>query len=367
MILDLVRLSVVDTCFNFDGIFYRQKFGMQMGNCLSPVLSNIYMEFFESRLANAIIPDNVFWVRYVDDIFAVIKQYHDTDAILTNLNNLVPSITFTLEKEENNSIAFLDISVIRHENLFKFKVYRKPTSNNHIINGHSHHPVSVKQSALRSMFLRALNICSPEYLDDEVKSIFNIGYRNDFSSHDIEHCFSMAKKTFYDEKTISERENFIPLPYHPHFDNIVYPLKLLGFKTAFSFPFTIGRSLIQNSPRYEDGVVYRIPCGCNKMYIGQTGKTLEKRISQHKYNIARDDPSSAVNIHTKNCNFPINWKDSCKLFSSSNFTERNIIETACISHTKDTNFNSSFGLYKLDPIVLHIFYHQYRLKQRLGF
>ena len=158
------------------------------------------------------------------------------------------------------------------------------------------------------MFLRALNICSPEYLDEEVNHIFNIGQGNNFKSHEIEHCFNMAKKTFYGEKTRSERENFIPLPYHPHFDDIVYPLKLLGFKTAFSFPFTIGRTLIRNSPRNDDGIVYKIPCSCNKIYIGQTGKTLEKRITQHKYNVARDDPSSAINIYTKSFNYPINWK-----------------------------------------------------------
>ena len=42
VILELIRLCVVDTCFIFNGEFFRQKFGMQMGNCLSPILSNIY-------------------------------------------------------------------------------------------------------------------------------------------------------------------------------------------------------------------------------------------------------------------------------------------------------------------------------------
>ena len=205
------------------------------------------------------------------------------------------------------------------------------------------------------MFLRALNICSPEYLDDEIRNIFSIGYRHNFKTHEIEHCFCAARKTFYGEKNTIDCEKFLSLPYHPHFEDVVYPLKLLGFRTAFSFPFTIGRTIIRNSPKHEEGIVYKIPCGCNKIYVGQTGKTLGKRISQHKYNVARDDPSSAINIHTKNCNIPISWKNASKLFSSSNFTVRNIIEKACISYTKDSNFNSSPGLYRLDPIVLHIF------------
>ena len=71
VILELIRLCVVDTCFTFDGKFFRQKFGMQMGNCLSPVLSNIYMEFYETRLARTVLSDDIFWVRYVDDVFII--------------------------------------------------------------------------------------------------------------------------------------------------------------------------------------------------------------------------------------------------------------------------------------------------------
>ena len=101
------------------------------------------------------------------------------------------------------------------------------------------------------------------------------------------------------------------------------------------------------------------------IYLGQNGKTLEKGLSQHRYNIARNGPKSAINNHTINCNFPINWNKAKKVFSCSNFTERNIIESACIFHTRNINFNFSSGLYKLDPIVLHIFNQQYRLKEAL--
>ena len=366
VILDLIRLCVVDTCFTFNGDFYRQKFGMQMGNCLSPVLSNIYMEYYETRIANSVLPDDIFWVRYVDDIFAVIKLEEDIEGLLTNLNDLVPSISFTVEKEENKSISFLDVTIIRHENCFKFKVYRKPTNNNHIINAYSYHSDLVKKSSLRSMFLRALNICSPEYYDEEINNIYSIGHANNFKTCEIDTCLNLAKKSFYIKKDKPKNENYISFPYHPSLENIVYPFRLLGFNVSFSYPLTIGRTLIRNSPKHEDGAVYMIPCGCNKIYIGQSGKPLEKRIAQHQYNVARDDPSSAINSHSRNCNIPIDWKNTKKIFSRPNFTERNIIETACISHTKDINFNTSPGIYKLDPIVLHIFKQQYRLSEILS-
>ena len=45
-IIELIKLCIVDAKFQFTGSFYKQTFGMQMGNPLSPVLSNIFMEFF---------------------------------------------------------------------------------------------------------------------------------------------------------------------------------------------------------------------------------------------------------------------------------------------------------------------------------
>ena len=46
LIIELIKLCIKGSKFVFDGKFYTQKFGMSMGNPLSPVLSNLYMEFF---------------------------------------------------------------------------------------------------------------------------------------------------------------------------------------------------------------------------------------------------------------------------------------------------------------------------------
>ncbi|BHF84539.1 hypothetical protein SprV_0902769000 [Sparganum proliferum] len=55
-----------------------------------------------------------FWVRYVDDTFVVI----DRDQLLTfkeRLNAVFPDIQFTMEEEENNQLAFLDVLVCRKD------------------------------------------------------------------------------------------------------------------------------------------------------------------------------------------------------------------------------------------------------------
>jgi hypothetical protein len=244
VILQLIKLCVVDTCFVFNERYYRQKFGMQMGNCLSPILANIYMEFFESRLAHSIMPDNSYWMRFVDDIFSLIPKDVDINHFLVQLNNVSPSIKFTYEMEDENKISFLDTLVIRSEEGFSFKVFRKSTNNYLIINNHSHHELSVKFSALRSMFLRALKICSPQHLAEEIDIINKIGEMNGFDKSSLDLNLKNAKIT-HQRLSIKEpfkNEKTICIPYHPSFHQAIHPLKELGFALVFSYPQTIGKS-----------------------------------------------------------------------------------------------------------------------------
>ena len=147
---------------------------------------------------------------------------------------------------------------------------------------------------------------------------------------------------------------------------MVHPLKILGISTTFSYPNSIGKILICNSPKANNDIVYRIPCGCEKYYIGQSGKCLQKRISQHKYSVATDQHCNAINCHTRSCNFPIKWSEAEIIYKNRNYIERNLIETACIHHTISNNFNTSTGLFKIDPLFLHIFNKQYKIYDKLS-
>lgn len=68
------------------------------------------------------------WYRYVDDVLCLWPCTEDLDAFLQSLNNLVPSINFTIELENYNKSPFLDCLVHREGNGLKFSIYRKPTN-----------------------------------------------------------------------------------------------------------------------------------------------------------------------------------------------------------------------------------------------
>ena len=124
---------------------------MAMGNCLPPVLSNLYMEFFEKRLLCNILPDKAIWFRYVDDILCLWPNDEAIDIFLPMLNNLVPSIKFTVEVEEDGKLPFLDCMIHRTDRSFKFSIYRKPTNVCSYIHFYSAHHENVKLSVFTSM------------------------------------------------------------------------------------------------------------------------------------------------------------------------------------------------------------------------
>lgn len=137
-----------------------QKFGMSMGNPLSVLLNNLYMEFSVSNILCDIFPSSVKWY-YVDTI----------SLWPIDMDIKCFSSQFTLETETDSTLAFLDIKAHREVNKFKISIYRKPTTMRSCIHYYFSHHVKVKQSAISGMFLSALRICSPEYFDDEANTV----------------------------------------------------------------------------------------------------------------------------------------------------------------------------------------------------
>ena len=80
-----------------------------MGSPASPVVANIYMDYFENLTSpTAPHPPRV-WKRYVDDTFCILKKGTIQES-LDHLNSICPSIQFTVEVEDDGTLPlnFLD-------------------------------------------------------------------------------------------------------------------------------------------------------------------------------------------------------------------------------------------------------------------
>ena len=81
-----------------------------MGSYLSPVVVNLFMEYLEKKTFDSFPLNPKWWMRYVDDVYN--NWTHAEEKIMDFikcLNSQCNSIKFTIEKEENNFLPFLDV------------------------------------------------------------------------------------------------------------------------------------------------------------------------------------------------------------------------------------------------------------------
>ena len=146
------------------------------------------------------------------------------------------------------------------------------------------------------------------------------------------------------------RETLI-IPFYSKFCNFPKILKPLCINVIFKFQSCLKNILINNTPKNDCNIVYKIPCtDCNGIYLGQTSKTLQKRVQQHKSYVRRFNKNSALFMHSFQQDHSINWIGSCKILNINDWFERNVIESFLIDFNKN-NFNLSGGLCSFDPIM----------------
>jgi hypothetical protein len=94
--------------------------------------------------------------------------------------------------------------------------------------------------------------------------------------------------------------------------------------------------------------VYRIPCECGKVYIEQTGRSVDIRIKEHQRHIRLDHPDkSAVAEHSIDQGHPIQFHDASILATKSRYMDRIVREAIEIElHPYNINRKSGFCLSK---------------------
>ena len=110
-VMQLLKLVLKNCVFTFQDKFFKQLHGAAMGSPCSPVVANIYMEYFENLALGPELPVPVKdWKRYVDDVFSIIPK-GNRNQMLQYLNSIDPHIKFTIEQPNGEGgIPFLDTS-----------------------------------------------------------------------------------------------------------------------------------------------------------------------------------------------------------------------------------------------------------------
>ena len=132
-----------------------------MSSPLGPTLANAFLVRFEKNVSQN-CPSGFkphYYRRYVDDIFVLFTSSKHLEAFRNFLNGRHANMSFTIEREKQNRLTFLDIEIIREDITFTTSVYRKPTFSGVYTHFDSFLPSTCKFSTVYTLVYRCLRIC----------------------------------------------------------------------------------------------------------------------------------------------------------------------------------------------------------------
>ncbi|XP_076057275.1 uncharacterized protein LOC143034814 [Oratosquilla oratoria] len=149
----LVNLCLDSTFFRFREKVYHQRIGTPMGSPISVVLAEMAMQEFEEETLAAAPVALKTWMRYVDDVFVIMKE-GEVNCFLNFLNGRNEDIQFEMEREVEVQLSFLDVLVARCGHSMTTGVYRKDTHTDRLLDYESCHPVEHKKSVVKTLWSR---------------------------------------------------------------------------------------------------------------------------------------------------------------------------------------------------------------------
>ncbi|XP_013149673.1 PREDICTED: uncharacterized protein LOC106111990 [Papilio polytes] len=320
-----------------------------MGSPIAPVVANIFMENFEEKALNCAPIRPRYWLRYVDDVFAIVSK-RGVGQLLDHLNEMHPRIRFTTEEEKDGTLPFLDVLVKRESSgSLVHTVFRKPTHTDRYLRADSHHHPSHLSSVPRTLINRALHLCDPQFLDTELTHVRKVLECNGYKWRQ---SYRIANTTCKTRPQIVER---VPayLPYMRGVTDKVGHLlrRKYSIRTIFR-PLTQIRRMLR-SPKDRTPLdcpgVYEVPCECGKSFIGETGRNINTRVSEHiRYMRKLDSNTLAIAEHALTTGAPhyIRFDRVKVLARDKNFVSRKLLEA--IEINRRPNFNRDKG-WSLSP------------------
>jgi predicted GIY-YIG superfamily endonuclease len=296
----LLLLSLNNSYFQFNGRFYRQKQGLPMGNTLSPILADLYMDDYMKKHMTEVNTPMKLW-RYVDDIMMITKMTEDDlKNYVRDLNSIKSRIRFTFEYENQGKINFLDTTLTRNnDNKVSVRWFRKETATDRLLNYHSHHHISIKRNIIKNMASRIIQTTkNTTEQQQDLEKLRDMLQKSDYPSHEIDRNIqSVLRSTGIKDEPRKEEEDgdfkyCITMPYVHGIGVLKRKLERLKIKVYFSYPNKIQSACTSSLKPRSKSNVYQINCECGVVYNGETKVGFNRRMAQHSKIIEEDAKSS---------------------------------------------------------------------------
>lgn len=336
-LLEICSCNVI--MLTHDG-YYKQTDGLAMGSPPAPLLANGWMHKFD----NTVKGDSTLFARYMDDILQNIKSIHVNDK-LNEINDLHPSLKFTIEKESEGSLPFLDMRIHHNpDGSLASTWYCKKTDTGLLMNYHASAPVKYKRSVVSGMVHRIIRACSSwKFIHESLQKAKIILNNNQYPPAFYEPIIKKVLHSMFDPPDQSENEESEDQP-EKKMIFIQYRGKVTEkFKQSLNklqAPCTVIETLRKLKTvlpslkpaidkELKSGIIYEICCSrCNSRYVGQSTRHLLTRIKEHSR------ASSPVGLHFRACDSIVTM-DDVKILATAKFQKQlMILEALFINELK---------------------------------
>lgn len=342
--------------FVYNGTFYRQRFGCPMGLSLSSVLADIVMTYLIKTQLNRLSFRPFFIRQYVDDLLMAVPG-SVIDELLMVFNDFDDNLKFTIERENNRSIPFLDTIVHRGEdNNIKLDWYRKESSSGRYINSMSYHDISIKANVILGLKKRIEDVTHPTFREAALGRLVSLMLDNGYSTRFVNKlvyntpCTSGQPTTGRETNANDGRDEmdqtfFAKLPFirEVTFELIKLFKKFSENMKIAKYNLIVTQSFFNStkdrlSQSLEKNTVYKVKCGsCSLCYIGQTSQALKKRMSLHKSDSTIRPDRCALGQHIRDTGHYVDFEDVTILEKEENNKRRLFLEMYHINRNNTMN------------------------------
>ena len=189
---------------------------------------------------------------------------------------------------------------------------------------------------MQTLTRRAQLVCgSLDSLNDETKYLDNVFSRNNYNPYfNKGNVFKNNEPNTANAKPVTTAT----IPYIIRvllrlFARILQPYNIRVPHKGVHKPITSLRRLLTNvkgkdEPNDRQGVVYKIKyCDCQASCIGETGRNLNMRPTEHKRSTKNGDVNNHIAEHHLHTNHRINWASAKSVIYSTDYYKRLTLES----------------------------------------
>lgn len=368
--VELITFLFDSSYFSYKSNFYKQEFGVPMGDPISPILANMVMNYIAVEVVKKLNFELPFLFIYVDDTLTALPN-DDINTVLNIFNSINPSLSFTIEKEKDKAIPFLDLLIINKDNKIIHNLYKKPSSSTRILNYKSAHALHHKINIIKQFQLKIYRLSDKQFWQNNLMILKNILTQNNYPKTLINKILSRPPTISReytgetDPQSTKNRMGYFKIPFIENLSqSLAKKLKTDSYQIAYYNTKKVGHIFSRVKDKTDNNlhsnVIYQIPCGnCNNCYIGQTKQHLRKRVLEHKRdcNISNaHNPRTALALHHFSENHHFKFDEIRILDRETNYKKRLFLEMAQIQKT-DRTVNLNTDVQSLSRIYYNLIRH----------